>query len=268
MNVAYHAQALGADARPVTAVGSDELGREILRALEDKGLPTGWVSVDASKPTGTAAVEIAPDGQPHFTIRTDTAWDGLMVSEAAADMARHADAICFGSLAQRSEPARSSIRKLVAATPVDALRIFDVNLRQQYYSREVIETSLQLANVLKINDQELPVLADMLSLHGSAAEQLATLTARYDLRLTALTRGHAGSLLCLADGRCVEYPGLQVKVCDTIGAGDAFTAALALGLLAGWEPELISQRANTVAAFVVSQPGATPTLPEALTQLY
>jgi fructokinase len=148
----------------------------------------------------------------------------------------------------------------VAATRFDALRIFDINLRQNFFTLEIIETSLNLANVLKINDEELPVLAKFFGLRGGREAQLAELARRFDLRLVALTCGARGSLF-YSQGAYSEAEGLPARVVDTVGAGDSFTAMLALGLLAGWDLDRINRRANEVAAYVVSQPGATPQLP-------
>lgn len=260
-NFAYHAHALGADALVVSRVGDDALGREILERLRAWGLPTEGLGVAPSAPTGTVSVELSADGQPRFTIHENVAWDRLTVDEAVLAKARTADAICFGTLAQRSEPSRTTIRTLVAATPGNALRIFDINLREHYYSREILEASLGLASVLKVNDAELPVLARLLDLPGDTKRQIAHLAERFQLRLVALTRGSKGSLL-FAAGQWSEHGGLCVVVKDTIGAGDAFTAAMALGFLAGWPLDVVSQRANEVAAWVCTQSGATPALPD------
>jgi fructokinase len=259
-NFGYHAHALGAETRVVSRVGDDLLGREILDRLRASGLSTDGISVDAGAPTGTVSVELAADGQPRFIIHENVAWDRITADEASRAFAARADVVCFGSLAQRREPSRSSIRTLVAATPAAALRVFDINLRQQFYSSEVVESSLRLANVLKLNDQELPVLAAMFGLRGGVREQVAELAGRFDLQAVALTRGGHGSLL-LAAGTWSDHPGLVVKVADTIGAGDAFTAALALGLLAGRPLDDINRHANEVAAYVCSQPGAMPAMP-------
>jgi len=258
-NFAYHAHALGAEALVVSRVGNDALGQEILERLRALGLPTNCVAVDAAAATGTVSVELSADGQPRFTIHEDVAWDRIIAEETALAQARSAAALCFGSLAQRSELSRQSIRKLVAATPAHALRIFDINLRQQFYSLEIVKTSLRLASVLKINDAELPVLARLLDLPDDTRSQISELARRFELRLVALTRGSSGSLL-FSEGRWSEHAGLRMAVKDTIGAGDAFTAAMALGVLAGWPLDLVNERANEVAAFVCSQAGATPML--------
>ncbi len=219
--------------------------------------------IDSAAPTGTVDVALEPDGQPRFTIREQVAWDRITADEAALALAARADAICFGSLAQRSEPSRLAIRALVSAARPGALRIFDVNLRPPFIDRDVIADSLTLANALKLNDQELPKLVAMFGLPGGVREAMAELASLFGLSLVALTRGAGGSLL-MADGVWSDDPGRPVTVCDTIGAGDAFTAALVVGRLRGRALDEINRHANEVAAFVCSQPGGTPTLPDAL----
>lgn len=266
-NFAYHACALGAEARIVSRVGKDDLGRELIARLQQLGVPTYCIEMDSERPTGTVTVAVAPDGQPQFTIHEHVAWDALSGESAGRLAVAGADALCFGTLAQRSEPSRSTIRSLVTAAPRTALRVLDVNLRQHYFSRAMLEESLRLANVLKVNDAELPVLAKLLGLAGDERAQLDQLAQRYQLRLVAFTRGSRGSLL-FTEGRWSEHPGVATRVVDTVGAGDAFTAAMILGLLAGWDLDRINQVANQVAAYVCSCAGATPELPQALRALF
>ncbi len=261
-NFTYHCHSLGADASLVTRVGDDDLGREVLERFRLLGLPTGSVQVDPELPTGTAAVAPASGGQS-FTIREDVAWDRIEADEAALALAAGADAICFGSLAQRSEPARRAIRSLVSAARPGALRLFDVNLRPPFVDRDVIGDSLTMADALKLNDQELPDLAGMFGLPSGVREAIAELSSRFGLSVVALTRGAGGALL-LADGVWSDHPGRTVVVSDTIGAGDAFTAALVVGLLAGRPLDEINRHANEVAAFVCTRPGGTPDLPDRL----
>jgi fructokinase len=262
-NFAYHARALGARAGVVTRVGQDSLGRDIRRRLEELGLPPDLVQVDEAFPTGTVTVELEGDGVPRFTIRENVAWDQIQPTAAALQAAGAADAICFGSLAQRCEPSRSTIYRLLEQAPTGALRIFDVNLRQPFYSREIIHQSLCRANVLKLNDAELSVVATMLKLKGGMEMQVTTLAQHYDLQVVALTRGPRGSLLYQA-GRWSECGIRPVRVKDTVGAGDAFTAALVMGLLRKMDLDDINIAANEVARHVCSCAGATPPLPDEL----
>lgn len=258
-NFALHARALGADAALVSRVGDDARGHEIIERLGTAGLPTHLIAVDASAPTGTVVVELAGVGQPNYTICEAVAWDRIEASASARAAVAKCDAVCFGSLAQRAPASRDAVRALVAAARPEALRVFDINLRQSFYSREIVEASLELANVLKLNDAELPVLAGMFSLGGDARSQLAQLARIFGLRTIALTRGGRGSLL-LDRNEFSEHAGLVAEVQDTVGAGDAFTAALVRGLLHDWPLAATNQRANEVAAFVCSQSGATPPL--------
>lgn len=265
-NFACHAQALGGEAYPVSCIGADPLGDEIRTRLGRLGLGTQYLAADPAHSTGTVTVELSADGKPTFTIMTGVAWDHVPQSPALLDLARRTDAVCFGSLAQRAPVTRDTIAAFLQATPPRALRVFDINLRQQFYSRAIIDASLRLANVLKINDEELPVVAELLGLAATdEAGRLAELAKRYPLRAVALTCGSRGSLL-LAGGQLSRHPGITVKVVDSVGAGDAFTAAFVLGLLRGHDLESINVHANRVAAYVCTQAGATPPLPADLCQ--
>lgn len=262
-NFAYHASALGADARIISRVGSDAHGRDIIDQLGQLGVPTDCIEVDPARPTGTVGVELAADGQPSYRIHEGVAWDAIAGEPASRAAVSQADAICFGTLAQRNEISRATIQSLVERAPATALRILDVNLRQHYFSRALIEQSLWLANVLKINEAELPQLTTLLQLTGDDRSQIAQLADRYQLRLVACTRGGRGSLL-QSGGQWSEHPGIATRIEDTIGAGDSFTAAMTLGFLAGWNLDRINEHANRLAAYVCSCAGATPPLPEHL----
>jgi fructokinase len=262
-NFVCHAQALFASARLISRVGHDAAGQEIISRLAEFGLPTDTIEVDAAAPSGTVSVEIADDGQPRYIIHEDVAWDRIEASADALAAVRRADAICFGTLAQRTAFARDSIATLVKAARPGSWRILDINLRAPFIDRDIIVHSLTMANVLKLNEQELPILAEMLDLRGEIIPQLTALVDRFSLRLVALTRGSHGSLL-FTPGGVEDHAGLTTAVRDTVGAGDSFTAALTMGLLHDWPLPKISQHANTIAAFVCSQPGATPPLPDAL----
>jgi len=290
-NFACHVQALGeqvgAQAHVITRIGDDDYGREILRRFHETRLGTATVQVDRAASTGTAKVELSKNGVAHFIIEENIAWDFLAPTDEGLAAVGHADAICFGTLAQRNVASRTTIQQLVAAAPHNTLRILDINLRQPFYSRRAIEESLQLANVLKLNDEELPIVAEMFSSCGADTlvrvpgaeqcnvpaiksephqikDQIESLAKTFDLQLVALTRGAEGSLLYQAvgeDDRWSDSPSRQVKVVDTVGAGDSFTAALVLGLLRKMDIEEINEIANEVAGYVCAQPGATPQLP-------
>jgi len=266
-NFAYHARALGAHACVVTRVGNDDLGRAILKRFEQMEIADGTMQMDEAAPTGTVTVALSDKGIPNYLIHEHVAWDHLELTPLALKAAREADAVCFGSLAQRGAISRASIQRLVAAAPATALRVFDINLRQNYYSREVIEQSLRLANVLKLNDGELPILAELFNLTGSVRDQLATLANCFSLQLVALTRGPAGSLL-FQGGQWSDCPSVPISIVDTIGAGDSFTAALVMGLLCKMPLDEINALADEVARHVCSCAGATPPLPKQLARRF
>ncbi|MGA2248173.1 MAG: carbohydrate kinase [Verrucomicrobiota bacterium] len=260
-NFAFHARALGADACVITRVGQDDFGRAILRRFEEQEIGDGTVQVDDQALTGTVTVTLSADGIPAYVIHENVAWDRLAVTPAALKAIRLADAVCFGSLAQRGEVSRATIQRLVAAASAQSLRVFDINLRQKYYSLEVIEESLRLANVLKLNDGELPFLAGLFGLEGTTQNQVESLAKKFSLQLVALTRGPAGSLL-FQSGQWSDCPSVPIKVVDTVGAGDAFTAALVTGLLRKMPLDEINSLADEVARHVCSCAGATPPLPK------
>ncbi len=266
-NFSYHAGALGAEARTVSRVGDDALGHELLAQLTTLGVSTQCVQIDATMPTGTVAVELDADGQPCYDIRANVAWDHLQADVASMHAATSADALCFGTLAQRDSVSRAAIRTLVAASSSDALRVLDVNLRQNYFSRALLEESLHLASVLKVNDVELPKLVTMFDLRGDVRAQLEQIAERWQLNAVALTRGGSGSVLLTAH-EYSEHPGVHVVVKDTIGAGDAFTAAMTVGLLSGWALDEVNAHANQVAAYVASCSGGTPPLPDTIRQRF
>jgi fructokinase len=261
-NFAYHAHALGAQVHFITRVGNDDDGREIIRRFQAMGLSDATVQIDDTAQTGVTKVELSGDGLAHFTVLENVAWDYIAATPDALAAASAADAFCFGTLAQRCERSRQTIQQLTAAAPSTALRVLDINFRQQSFAPGVIENSLQAASVLKLNDDELPRLAAMLGLKGSTRENIERLAETFDLQLVALTRGPQGSLLFDRKGKrwsdCASRP---VKVVDTVGAGDSFTAALVLGLLHKMDLDEINFIANEVARYVCSQAGGTPTLP-------
>jgi fructokinase len=263
-NVVVHAAALGAEAALISAVGHDARGDAALAHLAAAGVDSSAVARLPDHPTGVVHVRVNPAGLPSYEIADGSAWDYLRWTAFVERAAHRADAICFGTLAQRAPVARATIRRAVAATREEAWRLFDVNLRQTYYNASLLTASLELANAVKLNEEELPVVARLCGL-GSAmpVDLLRRLCQRFGLRLAALTRGPGGSLVVGADGAW-DARAPRTEVIDTVGAGDAFTAALLVGILAGRPVEEANERANAVAAHVCSQPGATPAIPQAL----
>jgi fructokinase len=262
-NFAYHARALGAASVIVSAVGDDEPGRAILAELGRRGLDRSGIAIMSAAPTGTVTTGLEGDGIPRYTIHEGAAWDVMPWSEALGDLAARADAVCFGTLAQRSPVSRATIGAFLDATRPDCLRVLDLNLRQSYFSRDIVHGLLGRSTVLKLNDDELRTVAELLSLPVAETRVLAGLLEAYPLTMIALTKGRTASRLF---GREVDlsHPGHPVETADTVGAGDAFTAALVAGMLKkkGWDE--IGDRANRIAGYVCSRKGAWPDLPAEL----
>lgn len=263
-NFAWHMAQFGYDARAVSAVGRDADGEAILGNFAERGLKAELAQVDY--PTGRVEVTLDAEGIPQYRILTDVAWDHIPCTEALRTMARTARCICFGSLAQRSEESRRTITTLLDEAPREALRVFDINLRQQFYSREVVTESLRRCNVLKINDEEAIVVARML---GIASEDICEIAERlrvdYGLRATILTCGSRGSHVFYDGGRS-DLTTPKVKVADTVGAGDSFTAGFCAAWLHGCDVATAHARGVAVSAYVCTCEGATPHLPEELTR--
>jgi fructokinase len=236
------------------------LGDDILAYLDRLGLGHEHIALDQEHPTGTVSVRLDELGKPNYVIHEQVAWDYLSLLPQTLGLAARCDAVCFGSLAQRSGVSRLAIREFLAATRPDCLRVFDINLRQHYYNIDTIAVGLEAADVLKLNDEELPIIARLLSIRGSVEEMLRAICRRYHLKLIALTEGDRGSLL-FSPHASSRHAGHPIEVIDTVGAGDAFTAVLAFGLLSGASLDAINEQANRVASFVCSRAGATPEMP-------
>ena len=253
-NFAYHAMRLGEEGWAVSAVGDDALGREIPDIVASKKLNSLIALSD--KPTGTVEVELDARGVPTYNIMEDVAWDNIPYTPEMEELAKKADAVCFGSLVQRMS-SRDSVLRFVRAMRPEALKVFDINLRQHYYDREILEESLKLADILKINDEEIRIVAGMLGLGDDDAAACRSLIADYGLKLVILTRGAQGSEVVTADEVIPQAVG-HVDVVDTVGAGDAFTAAFVVAYLRG-DPLTDAQRlATETASYVCSRKGAMP----------
>ena len=258
-NFAYTSKQLGNNGLIFSRIGNDELGKEILEQLNAKNLSADNIQIDEKNQTGIVNVTLE-NGQPSYEIVENVAWDNLELSENWREIAKKTDAVCFGSLAQRNEVSRKTIREFVSLTK--GLRIFDVNLRQKYFSSEILRESLTLANVCKLNHEELPTVAELLEIKGNnLIETAQNLREKFDLKLLCVTRGSNGSLL-ITENEFSENVGLKIIVKDTIGAGDAFTAGMTHGILNGWELDKINEFANKVGAFVASNTGAMPSFAE------
>lgn len=258
-NFAYITKLLGDKGIPASRVGRDPLGDEALHRLAHLGLSADYTQRDPMHPTGTVRVEVDSTGQPRFEISESVAWDFLDWTPQWQKLAQQADAVCFGSLAQRSERSRSTIRNFVLASRPNAVRVFDLNLRQNFYTAEILAESLSLATIVKLNHEELPRIMRLFDWeHHSEEDAARRLLSLHDLKLVCVTRGNSGSLLVSAS-EYSEHPGFRIKVADTVGAGDAFTAALVHGYLRGTSLSEINEAANRVGAWVASQSGATPT---------
>jgi fructokinase len=266
-NFACHAAALGAESwivSAVGAVGADDLGDRAVEQLGALGVRVDYIARDREHATGRVNVALDADKRPTFEIATDAAWDHIPWTRGMEALAARADAVCFGTLAQRSPGSRDTIARFLRATRPSALRMFDVNLRQHYHDRDTIERSLELASAVKLNEDELPVVASLCGIRAAGTPAtLKALARQYGLRLAALTRGPDGAILVAGHEESSE-PAPPVHVVDTVGAGDAFTAALVCDFLRGLPLAEVNRRANAVAAFVCSVAGATGRLPASL----
>jgi fructokinase len=264
-NFAYHVSALGHEGIIISRIGNDELGREITYFLGKLNLDTGNIQVDNKKPTGTVVVKMDEHNQPVYIIKEEVAWDFLEWNKKINDMLSSVDAVCFGTLAQRNEITRQTILKFLKMVNKKAVKILDINLRQSFYNKQIIEESLKSADILKLNTGELEVLSSIFQINPKFSEKDACrfLIDKYSLNLISLTKGEEGSLI-LNDTSYCESPSFPYKVADRVGAGDAFTAAMIILYLKGKSLAEISEYANRLASWVTSQKGGTPVYDSAI----
>ncbi len=253
-NVACHLRAAGAAVTMVTRVGNDQLGDEAQRRVARFGVSTDLLQVDASLPTGFVRVTVADDGSAAYDILEPAAWDNLETTRTLLDRANAAQAIVFGTLAQRSAVTRDTLRRILDTR---ALKVLDVNLRPPYDDREIIRDSLRRADVVKLNEEEMRRVASWLDLRGDLQRAAVTLAETFRCYTVCITRGPHGAML-LRDGRWSEHPGFEVEVRDTVGSGDAFLAVLLAGLLNGTDDDALLHHANLIGAYVATQHGAVP----------
>jgi fructokinase len=268
-NFTVMAARLGNRAIILSRIGNDDLGLEAVRRLNPLPVDTGYLQLDSEFETGRVTVSFV-NGQPSYVIHQPTAWDSMELSTDWVQLAGRADVVCFGSLAQRSLESRRTIQALVAKTSPRCIRIFDVNLRAPFFSVETIRQSLELATLVKMNDAEVPLVLSLLGLNREHGQQDALrlgagrlLLEFPSLQMVAVTRGDHGSLLVTRE-QWHDHPGYPVIVADTIGAGDAFTAALAHYLLSGADLATLNEAGNRWGGWMATQSGAMPALPDSV----
>lgn len=260
-NFTYHVSQFGLDAVAVSAVGDDELGREIRQTFEQKDLQTAIATVDY--PTGTVEVTLDEKGIPQYDICEGVAWDNIPFTDELKTLAQNTIAVCYGTLAQRNTTSRQTIEAFIAAMPADGIKICDINLRGTFYSKEVIESSMRACDILKINDEEIVEVCRLLGAEFPTQRMSAlNLMSRYEIDMLILTCGTEGSYIFCMDGTESFLPTPKVKVADTVGAGDSFTGAFIAALLCGKDVKKAHALAVEVSAYVCTQNGAMPELPE------
>lgn len=260
-NFTYHVSQFGLDAVAVSAVGDDELGAEIRQTFEEKDLQTQLATVPY--PTGTVAVTLDAKGIPHYEICEGVAWDNIPFSPELEALARNTIAVCYGTLAQRNSVSRKTIESFIAAMPADGIKICDINLRGTFYNKEILESSMRACDILKINDEEIDEVSRLLDAEFPT-QRMATLNmmSRYEIDILILTCGTNGSYIYSMDGTESFLPTPKVKVADTVGAGDSFTGAFIAALLCGKNIKKAHALAVEVSAYVCTQNGAMPELPD------
>lgn len=260
-NFACHASLLGGSVTMLSAIGMDARGEEALRTLERFRVNTSLIQRIANAETGTVGVTVDRHGKPSFVIHADAAWDHLAWSPEFEMIITQADAIYFGTLCQRCPISRTTIRQALAiAKKHDVRRVLDVNLRSPYFDDEMIRDSISLASILKLSDEEFPLVASACGIveHSDHETALRSLLNRFELDLVAMTRGAEGAMLVTAD-KTIEQPGVPVVVCDTVGAGDAFTAALTIAICSEESIRTIGMISCKVASAACEYAGAIPT---------
>ena len=265
-NVAFHADQLGARGVICSRVGDDDLGRELVSYVAERGLSARYIQRDSEHPTGTVTVDATRPDHPTYVIHEEVAWDYMEFDDDWSDLFATCSAVCFGTLAQRSPVSRRAIRQALDRAS-DALLVYDVNLRRPFDEREWIESSLRKAHVVKLNTDEVSVLVRLFGVGSETPAALAELLLReYDVRIMCVTRGDHGCLVISRD-ETLDVPGRRVTVADAVGAGDAFTAAFVWGLLRAWPLGAVARFANEVGALVASRHGAMPSLAQELAAL-
>lgn len=258
-NFAYHAMQAGCESIVISAVGNDLLGDGLLTTLDGLNINREFVQQN-SFPTGTVTVSIDKKGQPQYLIHENVAWDNTVFNTKIESKITDLDAVCFGSLGQRNSVSAATIQQLLSMVKSACLKVFDINLRQHFYSFEIINKSLEFADVLKLNDEELPVLSGLYNITGDVKSQLNQILGLFNLKYIVYTMGEKGSVI-LSENEYSFLESPKVVVADTVGAGDSFTAVLISGLLKKIPLSEVHKMASHTAAYVCTQKGATPVIP-------
>lgn len=262
VNFAYHAGQFGIDTMAVSAIGNDKLGEDTIAEMNGKHLNHIFPSVPY--PTGSVQVSLDEKGVPAYDIKENVAWDNIPFTNEIESVARNCQAVCFGSLAQRNAVSRNTIRKFIESTPSGCIRIFDINLRQNFYTSNVIHDSLELCNILKINDEEIMLVSRMFNYDSSNIENVCrTIMEDFSLEMVILTCGTKGSYI-FTKGGVSFMPTPKVNVADTVGAGDSFTGSFCAAILRGLPVAEAHKKAVEVSAYVCTQNGAMPEIPESM----
>lgn len=261
-NFAYHVAQWGLDSCAVSAIGKDDLGDDIVRKFDENGLKYRLERVDF--PTGVVQVTLDENKVPSYNIKEGVAWDNIPMTPELETLARNCRAVCFGSLAQRSSVSRATINAFVDLMPEDSLKIFDINLRQHYFNEEIVCNSMNKADILKINDEEIIVVAEMLNITGKSQKEICeVLLDRFALKMVILTCGDQGSYVLTAqESSWVDTP--KVNVVSTVGAGDSFTGTFIASILLGKTIRQAHEAAVRVSAYVCTCQGAMPAIPQDL----
>ena len=262
VNFAYHAGQFGIDTMAVSAIGNDKLGEDTIAEMNGKHLNHIFPSVPY--PTGSVQVNLDEKGVPAYDIKENVAWDNIPFTNEIESVARNCQAVCFGSLAQRNAVSRNTIRKFIESTPSGCIRIFDINLRQNFYTSNVIRDSLEHCNILKINDEEIMLVSRMFNYDSSNIENVCrTIMEDFSLEMVILTCGTKGSYI-FTKGGVSFMPTPKVNVADTVGAGDSFTGSFCAAILRGLPVAEAHKKAVEVSAYVCTQNGAMPEIPESM----
>lgn len=262
VNFAYHAGQFGIDTMAVSAIGNDKLGEDTIAEMNGKHLNHIFPSVPY--PTGSVQVKLDEKGVPAYDIKENVAWDNIPFTNEIESVARSCRAVCFGSLAQRNTVSRNTIRKFIESTPSGCIRIFDINLRQNFYTSNVIRDSLEHCNILKINDEEIMLVSRMFNYDSSNIENVCrTIMEDFSLEMVILTCGTKGSYI-FTKGGVSFMPTPKVNVADTVGAGDSFTGSFCAAILRGLPVAEAHKKAVEVSAYVCTQNGAMPEIPESM----